>query len=387
MKILLIGEYSRLHNSLKEGLQTLGHEVVLFSAGDAFKKYPTDYSYRAQFIFDSWLLRKLRNLLFKLLGLEIEKIEHAIRFYGLLPKIIGFDQVQIINSDAIETFPWVSRYLYKKVFAKIKYRSLVVCGDETPIIDYLLKKELSFSILTPLFENPKLKKQYYYPLKYTKSSYRKTFEWLSKNCQSITTSDLDYKIPMERMGFNAPMIPNPINCEKISFEAINNLETIVIFLGINRGSYVKKGIPYFEEALVAIEKKYGNKVTICICENQPYEEYVKLYQQAHIVLDQMYAMDQGYNALEAMAKGKVVFTGAGQEFNNHYHLTKRVAIQAIPNTAYLTQELSYLIENPLEIQSIGNRARAFIEKEHHYQKIAQDYVTYWNQTQQAKVLS
>ena len=32
MKVLLVGEYSRLHNSLKEGLQKLGHEV--FIVGD-----------------------------------------------------------------------------------------------------------------------------------------------------------------------------------------------------------------------------------------------------------------------------------------------------------------------------------------------------------------
>ena len=29
MRILLLGEYSRLHNSLKEGLTALGHEVIL----------------------------------------------------------------------------------------------------------------------------------------------------------------------------------------------------------------------------------------------------------------------------------------------------------------------------------------------------------------------
>ena len=42
MKILLVGEYSRLHNSLKEGLLKLGHQVVLIGMEDGFKKYPTD---------------------------------------------------------------------------------------------------------------------------------------------------------------------------------------------------------------------------------------------------------------------------------------------------------------------------------------------------------
>ena len=48
MKILLLGEYSRLHNSLKEGLVALGHEVIIVGCGDKFKKLPVDYSIYAQ---------------------------------------------------------------------------------------------------------------------------------------------------------------------------------------------------------------------------------------------------------------------------------------------------------------------------------------------------
>ncbi|VXB63602.1 Glycosyl transferases group 1 [Flavobacterium sp. 9R] len=377
MKILLIGEYSRLHNSLKEGLVALGHEVILVASGDAFKNFPSDYSFRAQIINSNWFFKKTRNLIYSLTRIEIEQIEHAIRFYLLLPKLDKFDHVQLINSDALETFPWVSRFLYRKLFQNVKSRSLLICGDETPVIEYLLKKELSYSILTPFFEDATLKNHFYYPLKYTKPSYRKTFEWLAQNCQSMTSSDMDYKIPMERMGFNAPLIPNPVNCEKIPFESISNLEPIVIFLGINRGSYIKKGIRYFEEALTEIEKIYGNKVTISVCENQPYETYISLYNKGHIVLDQIYAMDQGYNALEAMAKGKVVFTGASEAFTNYYGLNENVAIHALPDKDYLVQQLSYLIENPSKIKEIGKRARGFIEKEHHYVKIAKQYLAAW----------
>jgi 3-deoxy-D-manno-octulosonic-acid transferase len=88
-------------------------------------------------------------------------------------------------------------------------------------------------------------------------------------------------------------------------------------------------------------------------------------------------MDQGYNALEAMAKGKAVFTGANEAFTNYYHLTENVAIHALPDKDYLVQQLSYLIENPSKIKEIGKRARAFIEKEHHYVKIAQKYLAAW----------
>ena len=102
MKILLLGEYSRLHNSLKEGLIALGHEVTIVGCGDKFKKFPVDYSIYARICNDN----KIANFLFKgirkVINLDLEKIEKAIRFYLLLPKLKGFNHVQLINSDALE---------------------------------------------------------------------------------------------------------------------------------------------------------------------------------------------------------------------------------------------------------------------------------------------
>ena len=44
MRILLVGEYSRVHNSLKEGLLKIGHEVKIVGTGDDFKNFPVDFS-------------------------------------------------------------------------------------------------------------------------------------------------------------------------------------------------------------------------------------------------------------------------------------------------------------------------------------------------------
>jgi glycosyltransferase involved in cell wall biosynthesis len=377
MKILLLGEYSRLHNSLKEGLVSKGHEVIMVSTGDDFKKYDTDYSIHSAFFSRFWFIRKAATLVYKTTTIDLEKIERAIRFYFLLPKLKGYDHVQLINSDAIETYPFLARFLYKKMFHNIESRSLLICGDETPIIDYLFKKEMKYSVLTPYFEDNSLRKKFEFPLKYRTKSYRKTFDWLNENCTSLIASDLDYKIPLEAMEYKAHFIPNPINTNAIQFEELEINAKIIVFLGINRGSYIKKGVSFFEKALTIIKEKYDSKVEIIITENVPYNQYISLYNKAHILLDQVYAYDQGYNALEAMAKGKVVFTGAENEFTKHYNLTERVAVNALPKVDSLVNELSFLIENPAEIIAIGKRARTFIEKEHHYSKIAGKYLEVW----------
>jgi glycosyltransferase involved in cell wall biosynthesis len=382
MKILLVGEFSRLHNSLKEGLITLNNEVSIIGTGDDFKEFPVDFSISPKIISSSSLFTFINKLFFRLFKSDLQLLERGIRFYFLLPKLKNFDLVQLINSDAIETYPFASRYLLKKLFNQNKKISLLICGEDTPIIDYLLKKEMKYSILSPLFADEELTKHYNYSLKYTQPNYRKTFNFIKEKSISIITSDLDYEIPMKAMGYQSKFIPNPINIDKIIFKPLKIEAKIIIFLGINNSSAVKKGSAFFEKAVAIIKQKYSNQVEIIITRSIPYKQYIEAYNKAHILLDQVYGYDQGYNALEAMAKGKVVFTGAENEFHKHYNLDEKVAINALADVDYLVQELSFLIENPDEITAIGNRARAFIEKEHHYIKIAERYLAVWNNTVQ-----
>ena len=92
----------------------------------------------------------------------------------------------------------------------------------------------------------------------------------------------------------------------------------------------------------------------------------------------VYAYDQGYNALEAMGSGKVVFTGAEQEWLDYYGLEKNtVAINAEPNVDSIVENLEWLINNPEQITIISKNAREFIEERHNYINIAQEYLNLW----------
>lgn len=188
---------------------------------------------------------------------------------------------------------------------------------------------------------------------------------------------MDYKIPLDAMKLENTFIPNPIvPVERTAEQPLSG--KINIFLGINRLSKIKKGILFFEAALNEIRERHPEKVEIQIVENLPYTEYVRTYEKAHIFLDMVYAYDQGYNALEAMAKGKVVFTGAENQFLEQYNLTEdEVCINALPDVDYLVEKLLWLIENPSEITEIGKNAKIFVEREHDYVSVAKRYVEVW----------
>ncbi len=378
MKILLVGEYSRLHNSLKEGLVALGHTVTIVGCGDRFKKFETDLSIAPKIIANNRFFRFLNKFSIRVLKLDLERLEKGIRFKKILPTLKNYDVVQLINSDAIGTFPKWEIKLYQKLFLQNKKKFLLICGEETPIIEIYLKNNLKYSILTPYLENKKLKKYFSFSLKYISKPYRKLFDFIEKNCDGFIVSDLDYKIPMSQTSIACTLIPNPINLDLLPYQEMKITDKIVIFHGINPLSSIKKGNHFFEKALTIIKEKYQDKIEIITAVSVPYKEYIELYNKAHILLDMVYSYDQGYNALEAMAKGKVVFTGAETEFETYYNIKERVNINAKPNVESLVHELSYLIENPNEILAISKRARKFIEQEHYYVKIAEKYVSKWN---------
>ena len=80
MRILLVGEYSRLHNSLKEGLELLDHEITLIATGDYFKNYPADIRLIRKY--DSGLLKKIKVGLFILFGIDITSISIKKQFFS-----------------------------------------------------------------------------------------------------------------------------------------------------------------------------------------------------------------------------------------------------------------------------------------------------------------
>ncbi len=373
MKILLVGEYSRLHNSLKEGLNELGHQVTIIATGDHFKNYPVDIKlYRK---YNQGISKKIKVLLFKFLKIDITSIAIKKQFFSHQEALKGFDIVQLINESPIGVTPKHEKEFIEFLKEHNKKLFLLSCGTDYISVKYSHDKKPKYSILEAYFNGKASKKNFAPILKYLEPEYKSLHEFVFNSIEGVIASDLDYHIPLEGHLKYLGLIANPINSELLTFIPLNVVEKIIIFHGINRSNYYKKGSDYFEEALAIIQNKYPNKVEIKTVENLPYKEYIKTYNEAHIVLDQVLAYDQGYNALEAMAKGKVVFTGAEEEFLEYYKLKENeVCVNALPNSLDIANKLSWLIENPNKIIEIGKNARKFIEQYHDYKSIAEKYL-------------
>lgn len=378
MKILLIGEYSRLHNSLKEGLQHLGHDVTLISTGDGMKQFPSDILLKSK-IKSNWFLKKLNNLLIRSFGVNAIQIEYNFRLNTFKNKLTNYDVVQLINEDPLGLAPKSNYTFLEFIFKHNSKTFLLCCGEDYTTVNYFLNPENGYSVLKPYLADKSLKNRFQFSLKYISEAYKKSHDLIYRSINGVICSDIDYSRAFGNNSKYLGLIPNPINAslfETNTVEQPNN--TITIFHGINTHSSIKKGSVFFTEALKIIKDNYKEKVTIIETKNLPYKTYINSYNKADIVLDQVYSYDQGYNALEAMAKGKVVFTGAEQEWLQHYNLTSNtVAINALPDVSYLVKQLEWLINNPTTIKTIGNNAKDFIKTHHDYITIANRYLTTW----------
>ncbi|NNM23009.1 MAG: glycosyltransferase family 1 protein [Flavobacteriaceae bacterium] len=375
MKILLVGEYSRLHNSLKEGLLAQGHEVTLIATGDLFKKFPSDIPLFRKY--DHGLGRKLKILVYALSRIDLTSIALRKQFRRIKKQLVDYDVVQLINELPFGASLKVEREIFEYLRKNNKKLYLLSCGNDHISVKYAFEKKFRYSILSPYFEGKLPKANYKSILKYIQPKHKDYHDYLYEQLDGVIASDLDYHIPLQGIPKYLGLIPNPVNLDQLDYQENLVSEKVVIFHGINRRTYFKKGSDYFEAALEIIQNKYPDKVEVLLVENLPYEQYIKKYDQAHIVLDQVLAYDQGYNALEAMAKGKVVFTGAEQEFVEYYNLNKIVAINALPDVDSIVANLEDLIIHPEKIHQIGRNARDFIERYHDYRQIANTYVQAW----------
>jgi hypothetical protein len=382
MRVLLVGEFSRLHNSLKEGLEKLGHDVFIIGiGGDSFKNYPVDIDIDVRFLkykipeFIAKVIRKLTKI-------DLFSIERVLHFLWNLHLFKGYDVVQLINEQALRTFPKAEIFLLKKLMKYNKKMFVLSCSVDSINMEYAFARKFKYSVITPLLENPKdvnVAKSYAYYHVFKTEKYQELSAFIYKNVNGVVSSDMDYHLPLLGHEKYLGLIPNPINNELIEPLPFKQGEKIKIFHAINSRMYLQKGNVYFEKALKIISEKYSDLVEITVVKNVLYTTYINMYNDCHILLDQIFAYDQGYNALEAMAKGKVVFTGAEEEFLEFYGLEKNeVCINAEPCVDSVVKELENLILNPIKLEDISNNAVRFIEKEHNYIKIAQKYIAVWN---------
>lgn len=356
MNILLLGNYSGLGSTLKEGLIELGENPILAANGDGWKKIPgADLS-----LYNN----SYRNIFDRFIHFGIQP-RFDSRFHG-------YDVVQCPGSDI---FLWYAgEKPFKKIFAdndKVFFNS---AGT-----DYFLYCA---------WKNKKYKYNYYMYDNNPETCWWSNGKSLASKMMNSRCKYVMHKadgiIPVVPYEYELPYkdFPNlrkpiflPVNTDKIKYKPnVVHDGKVVIFHGINR---VKdKGSDYIKEAMNIIQKRYPDDVECIVAERMPYNDYLNAISKANIIIDQCKSFGYGINACISLAQGKIVLSGAEKLVVQNMKGDCPV-INIRPDVNQIVYELEELIKKKNDFEELGFNSRKYVEENHNYIKIAQQYLDEW----------
>lgn len=359
MKILLFGEYSNVHWTLAEAYRKLGHQVIVVSDGDWWKNYQRDIDipYNNKFRFAIFLLRIIFDQKFK-----------------------NNDIVQLINYRFLfkNKLGYLNKIFFKYLKKNNKKIVLAAFGDDYYYVEACLKKKLKYNPIKEVNNNLPYIKDVLSVHDSKVAKYLNTY--IAKKSDGIVACMYDYFASYkDEYSHKLVTIPLPVDIEKIKYKDNIYKERLNIFLGIQKFRIEWKGTDYILKCFDILKERHKQDLDICIIENVPYEEYVKLFSESNLFFDQTHSYAQGMNGLIAMAQGKILF-GGGQE--EHYALLGEKHNFPIVNITSdiedMCRKVAFFIGKKEEVLAIGKKSREYIEKHHDSIKVGQNYINYYN---------
>ncbi len=362
MRILLIGEYSNLHWSLSEGLREVGHEVCVLSNGDFWKNYRRDIS----------LVRGEGRFA------GIKYLMDAIR---LLPKMRGYDVVQLINpmflelkAERIVPFYRYLRRHNKKIFlGAFGMDALwVKAGTDKKTFRYS-----DFNIGDKTIDNESTRELI---ADWSGTAKERLNYIIADDCDGIIAGMYEYHTAYkERYGYKLTHIPMPINLDNSKPPKRDDKEIIKFFIGIQKGRSQYKGTDIMLRALMRVKENYSEKCEILKAENVPFDEYSSMIENCDVLLDQLYGYSPGMNALLALAKGKIVVGGAEEEYYQIIGEEQlRPMVNVLPQEEDVYKKLEQLIQRPENINRMQEDSYTLVKKHHNHRHVAEMYLNFWN---------
>lgn len=317
MKILFFGDYSNLHACLANELRKQGHEVCVISDGGRYMDTAHDI------------------LLDRKPG-KTGAFKYLLQVYDLIPKLKGYDVVQLINPHFLSLKPGKIKYFFKILRRNNRSVFLTLAGNDYHFVHACLdgstfrfsefmigEKETQFETTTShakhwLSTENRLWAEYLYPL-------------LDGAMSVLPEYDIAARpLLKDRLAFTNI----PIQLESLPYHTPDFSSKLKIFIGMRAGMEIQKGTAILQDAALKLQHEYPDICEVETVRNLPLNEYLKRMAESHILLDQLYSYSPGTNAFQAMALGPIAATGAQPEYFNYINRSFSTSLSSrLPSTA------------------------------------------------------
>lgn len=358
MKVLLVGEYSKIHNNLKYGLESLGVEVDTANFGDYFKKFGSDIK-----------LHKIKK------DSRYDFLRNMYSNY-LYKKFVQYDVVQFINEAELGIVDGFHRNLAGKLVHDAKLSVLLIAGCNVQYAG-LARQRLKITPCDGCLKYDR-KSMHGCPYRDNRQIVEASYV-VQKNVDVMIPMSYEYYVCSKEGKFAEKMaepIPMPIIVDKppVISEKTGN-EKLIILHPLNREGF--KGTREARKAFRILKQKYSGIADFIIDGKMPYDEYMKLVAKADIIVDQRNGYSFGMGSLDAMYQGKVLVTGNYRsEIDDPYfnYLRTAPAFEWGITVDDIVKNISEIIESRDDFAKIGQRGTEFVREYFDSKKVAKRFL-------------
>lgn len=363
MKILFIGDFSNLHSCLGAGLRRKGHEVTVMSDGCGYIKSETDI-----------LLDRKPGL--------VGSIQYLFQIFSLLPQLKGYDVVQLMSPNFLLLRPGKLKYLFNKLRQQNGKVYVTLAGDDHFFMKACLEgkvfKYSEYKIGDQLTEYCRANPQRM--TGWMTETNRIWNSWVYEQIDGAMSVLPEYDmVARPILGDKLTFTNLPVDLTYLPYSPLSIEDSLKIFIGMRGGMEVLKGTAHMLSIAKELEREIPGKVQVECVRNMPLKDYIERMKKSHLVLDQLYAYSPATNALQAMALGKAVGTGAQPEYYdyiNHHSSHPLLSLSPI-DPEPLKDRLRKLILDPTPLVEMGCESRKIIEKHNDVSVVANRFLSAW----------
>lgn len=361
MKILLIGEASFLHNTLKKGLIADGHSVKLMSDGNNWHNSPRDIDLRRDMRWG------------KLSGLKV--LWKLIRHYRSL---VGNDVVQIHNYQFVPLkMRWNELILD---FLKRHNRCVVkgCYGDDTLILRRQAEGVPAYSdtYWDGRPQNTELNRERIAEQELPEIA--RCCAYANREADALVACLYEYFLCYDVEPYRAKLryIPLPMEIPADACaRSIDEDRPLRVLVGLQPQRDYMKGAAYIGRLVEQVAKENPGKIEVKTVEGVPYDEYCRLLGEADVLVDQLYSYMPSMNSLAAMARGTVVIGGGEEDF---YRFIGEQELRPIINVRPGRDEenlntLRSILPDRRRMEEMSRQSVAFVRKYHDWRRVARLY--------------
>lgn len=362
-KVLLLGEFSNLHNMLSVSLQEYGIDAFVVGSPNGFRGLKADLS--------------LSSAYSGMLG----RVHTAIKPIVNINKLIGYDVVQAITYEQFN--PFINNSMLRLISKLSERFCSLSTGCDSYLYAYILSDHPYKTICVDCLQFDQ------------KRSVCRTLENDSVVSQEllydlssiIIPMQMEYRESLLKTRFSSKVsrvhrLPfyKPQPSDGLLRRRIDSSTPLKVGHGLNR--YGFKGTKVVQEAIDFIRTENIKGIDLRILPRMSLDTYLTVIPDFDVVVDQLYVESYGYNALYSMSLGVPVISSTTDRALTALGVSLNPFIFSPPNAMELVEVLIKLRDSRSVLEQHSQMGIKFVESVHSPDSTIPQFLSTWASLQQ-----